>query len=395
MIMFILLLFSCQSRNNNLTIQKKYSDYTVLEKMNLKGDIIGFTNYDIDTTSFSNFSFINDDGNLFSSYIFAPLQEDGSHLYEYTNFFYINNLLILKQTIRQGGDNNLSSEHEKYSYSEKINTQIIKFWDEEPNEDINYVYDKFNYPIKKKNTLLYGERYSGEERYFWTNKSLDSIIRFWRGNIVEKQFFKENRLVRKIDINENGEIIAEKFFDYKFDNFNNDVARYEKDVDGNLKDSVFRIIKYKGDDISYYVNKNIEIHLLAHNLTSSKNSISNDYNITPDQSTTQNNYNNAPQQQEKRKCYSCNGTGQCPKCAKPQRVRYKQGESPNDHNESRFGMIVCTQCGGNLMNFGADKNKSCYLCKASGWLNCPECNSNGNGSYLGKCQRCKGTGFDR
>ena len=58
-------------------------------------------------------------------------------------------------------------------------------------------------------------------------------------------------------------------------------------------------------------------------------------------------------------------------------------------------MIVCTQCGGNLMNFGADKNKSCYLCKASGWLYCPECNVYGNRNYIGKCQRCKGTGFDR
>ena len=47
------------------------------------------------------------------------------------------------------------------------------------------------------------------------------------------------------------------------------------------------------------------------------------------------------------------------------------------------------------MNFGADKNKSCYLCKASGWLYCPECNVYGNGSNIGKCQRCKGTGFDR
>ena len=57
-------------------------------------------------------------------------------------------------------------------------------------------------------------------------------------------------------------------------------------------------------------------------------------------------------------------------------------------------MIVCTQCGGNLMNWGSDKNKSCYLCKASGWLYCPECNSSGNGSYKGKCKRCKGSGFD-
>jgi hypothetical protein len=100
-------------------------------------------------------------------------------------------------------------------------------------------------------------------------------------------------------------------------------------------------------------------------------------------------------QTEKRKCSTCGGNGQCSKCSKPQRVRYKQGESPKDHNEIRLGMIVCPQCGGNLMNFGADKNESCYLCKATGWKYCPECNIYGEGRNIGKCQRCDGTGFDK
>ena len=98
---------------------------------------------------------------------------------------------------------------------------------------------------------------------------------------------------------------------------------------------------------------------------------------------------------EKIKCYYCNGYGKCPKCSIPQRVRYKQGESPNDHNEIRLCMIVCTQCGGNLMNFGADKNKSCYLCKATGWLYCPECKYSGNGSNLGNCSHCNGSGYSK
>ena len=78
----------------------------------------------------------------------------------------------------------------------------------------------------------------------------------------------------------------------------------------------------------------------------------------------------------------------------PQTVRFKQGEEPRNHTEIRQGMIVCPQCGGNLMNWGADKNKSCYLCKASGWVTCRECNVGGTGNRLGKCNHCEGTGND-
>lgn len=93
------------------------------------------------------------------------------------------------------------------------------------------------------------------------------------------------------------------------------------------------------------------------------------------------------------KCFECRGTGQCSDCSKPQTVRYKKGESPRNHNEIRLGMVICPQCGGNLMNWGADEKESCYLCKKwSGWVLCRKCNSNGDGRSIGKCQKCMGTG---
>ena len=123
--------------------------------------------------------------------------------------------------------------------------------------------------------------------------------------------------------------------------------------------------KSQATSANNYENQTVATHSASSSETINNQDPSIKNEVVPEENNIQS--NNITQQQEERKCYSCNGTGQCPKCSKPQRVRYKQGESPNDHDEIRFGMIVCTQCGGNLMNFGADKNKSCYLCKSSGW----------------------------
>ncbi|WP_396167610.1 LamG-like jellyroll fold domain-containing protein [Flavobacterium sp.] len=97
---------------------------------------------------------------------------------------------------------------------------------------------------------------------------------------------------------------------------------------------------------------------------------------------------------QNQKCFDCRGTGQCSDCSKPQVVRYKKGEIPRNHNEIRLGMVICPQCGGNLMNWGTNEKESCYLCKKwSGWVLCRKCNSNGDGRSLGKCQKCEGTGY--
>ena len=47
-----------------------------------------------------------------------------------------------------------------------------------------------------------------------------------------------------------------------------------------------------------------------------------------------------------------------------------------------------------MRNWGRDKKESCYLCKATGWINCNECNW-GDGRNIGKCKRCNGSGLTK
>ena len=118
LIAFAILLFSCNSDKNVSLKTKKYSEYNDLEKMNLKGDVIGYIDieYSKDTT-FSRFTFINENGNVLYSYVYSPLGNDGSHLYQYTNYTYFNNLLQLQQTQGQGGNNDMFLQHKIYLYS--------------------------------------------------------------------------------------------------------------------------------------------------------------------------------------------------------------------------------------------------------------------------------------
>lgn len=100
-------------------------------------------------------------------------------------------------------------------------------------------------------------------------------------------------------------------------------------------------------------------------------------------------------------CYACNGSGVCPNCSKAVKKPYsKDGCSTNERNEIKTGYILCNTCNGwgysrtnvNCPCNGWCYDKDCYLSCMDGWLFCKECNYNGNGSNLGKCNACKGTG---
>ena len=178
-------------------------------------------------------------------------------------------------------------------------------------------------------------------------------------------------------------------YSYEFDKSGN----WIKKTDNNGIISTRQIIYFgdNSDDIlaKFETTKN----RLKSGQQSSESIGNHDANINSTTNSNSNYNQQQPQNQSnKSKCSHCSGTGQCPKCTVPQRVRFKQGETPNDHYEKRFGMIVCTQCGGNCMNFGTDKNKECYLCKGSGWLTCPEC-GHWDKEMIGKCKDCRGTGF--
>ena len=278
--------------------------------------------------------------------------------------------------------------------------------------------------------------------YYTKNNDLDSTvqIRFKEDGELESKYintYLQNGLlrsekeyskmsnntisisIRELMYNDKNDLIEEKITDYKgtnseatrikkfnyiYDDKNNWIEKTTKHIDLKINDDVAkRRIFYRGQNYSEFITK-YDLFIIKYKSSSielkeSSSQSQLETNLLPiikSQNDESQVYKNSSQEQQedRRACYQCNGTGQCPKCSKPQRVRYKQGEYPNDHYEIRLGMIVCSQCGGNLMNWGADKNKSCYLCKASGWLLCSECNHNyGNGSNIGKCQMCKGSGF--
>jgi len=375
-----------------------------LQKMNLNGDVILIK----DPNGF--YIFFNDEGNIIKKYFYYS-----PNICSITNYFYIDNRLSktigLKSPTQAEQADKIPYREIKENFNYDNNGNLLSTetseWDGLENKYYFYENGKL---IKDSSFYVYGSK----KNYI----SINVTTFDYRENVVIRQVYKGNSYNSRLEYEdgksseshnhilffENGlEIKSE----YK-DRFGSDEStlillfEYEKDMKGNWVkqkksqgEPSQREIFYKGDDISLYENKFQE---LKKEISSNRSETNNNQDptsnneVVPEENNIQS--NNTAQQQEKRKCYSCNGTGQCPKCSKPQRVRYKQGESPNDHNETRLGMIVCTQCGGNLMNFGADKNKSCYLCKASGWLYCPECNSSGNGSYIGKCKRCKGSGFD-
>ena len=373
----------------------KNTNQNDLEKLNLKGDVVLIKDGE---KGFSSTIFFNDKGNIIKEYF----DYNGNSYIK--NYFYIDDKL--SKTIKISNEKNfINGVYYHNVYEENFNydnngilNSMVGQGDNSKVSNTYYFYENGKL-IKDSTKEVFGFiattvqnfEYNGESlvRREKNQKVFGNKSMFDKGKIdasFKYVYSIENGLDTK-EISDEGDA-----FSYEYENDLKGNWTKQKKSNGEVwKREIF----YKGDDISLHENKFEE---LKKELSSSSSETNNNQDptsnneVVPEEKNIQS--NNTPQQQEKRKCYSCNGTGQCPKCSKPQRVRYKQGESPSDHNEIRLGMIVCTQCGGNLMNWGADKNKSCYLCKASGWLYCPECNSSGNGSYIGKCKRCKGSGFD-
>ena len=91
-------------------------------------------------------------------------------------------------------------------------------------------------------------------------------------------------------------------------------------------------------------------------------------------------------------CSSCQGTGKCPECSKPQRVHYWRNGWQDD-NETRLGKTVCTDCRGDgkvkehISNGKMDGSENCYASSCNnGWRKCRKCYGDG------ECNRCHGKG---
>ncbi len=360
--------FSCQSNSkSDPAPTKKYSEYTDLEKMNLKGDVIGFSEYDSETSDHTSFKFINN-GNISNEFLYFPLQADGSHLYSYTTYIFDESLLLFKLEHGRGGSDEYIKHYEKYSYEKNLLVKIIAYGDGWTERTI-IGYDNSGYP-KKEIRIYQSDDKFNEVYYYWKDGRLDSTIRFFGKILKDKNYYKDGRVIKKIDYNEDGSINNDYScnFEYKLDRFSNDTARVQKDLSGKVIEGGVqtRVIKYRGEDITHYVNTLIEMQSLVHELGSNKLAPINDYN------TESNNYNQTtPIEKEKIMCSRCGGTGQkiCDGCSGSGEIRCYRCNATGVASDGRR----CIYC-----NVGYNQCKKCY---GRTRVSCDGCASRGYNSY--------------
>ena len=150
---------------------------------------------------------------------------------------------------------------------------------------------------------------------------------------------------------------------------------------------IFLIIK----DIFYSNYDNTDSEIQNNPITDQSN-----YNSTY---SDNNSYGNL--QSTGRQCSYCKGTGNCSLCSKVYQVRYYDfgyNKGWKTQNETRKGYIMCSECEGSGVLYKLDAGNwvikdNCYvgICN-SGWNPCNECNSRGNGTNIGSCKQCRGTG---
>jgi len=396
-ILFVFSLLSCSTNQ----------EQNDLQKMNLKGDVILIKEGPY-------FTFFDENGNISKSFSDVTTEYNNRKFTNQSiaNYFYIDGKLDKKINYDYNSvDDEVTEGLETFSYDEEglLRSSTYKKGEWESTKYIFYEDGRLS-----KDSTFGGQKTD----FFWINRDVNLYI--YEGEELKKiensrQFFssaKELELDNSDVIHSNsyldqGLVIKSEFLDADDSDPETSTYEYQKDLKGNwtkqtrkssnkdYNNTIERQIFYSGDDISVFENKYESLkNKLLGGTTSSKENRPEEEQESVYMGATEEEYtSNEPSKPQPQKCWKCNGTGKCPKCSVPQRVRYKKGEAPRDHNEIRLGMVVCTQCGGNTMNWGHDEDESCYLCKATGWLYCQTCNSYGNGRNIGQCQECDGTGF--
>lgn len=246
-----------------------------------------------------------------------------------------------------------------------------------------------------KCTYTNGDKYEGE---FKDNKSNGYGTYYSIGKIHKGQFKGGKRDGQGTTIYQDGDNFVGEWKDDKANGkgkytYSNGSAYTGVWSDGNLVDGTKKIVLVENSKQEVLADYSKQESSQTKNLEAFATFMRSVKSPT-NKVITKTNNSSRNTQTPNQKCFDCRGTGQCSDCSKPQVVRYKKGEIPRNHNEIRLGMVICPQCGGNLMNWGTNEKESCYLCKKwSGWVLCRKCNSNGDGRSLGKCQKCNGTGY--
>jgi hypothetical protein len=346
-------LFSCQSNNKNSpTYVKKYSEYTDLEKMNLKGGVIGIDDYHYPCSNNNNcylFTFYNEGGNIEKTFD----SRDDQLILEQN--IYLNNRL--QNNIRYSYFNiaNVNNSIYYFKYDSNFNLQKRTIYDpaDRSTYEAMYFYDENGFPKEEIEA-------ESKKLTFWSNGNLDSISAFFNNKLSFKEYYLNGRIVKRLIYSLDGDKINTNdsyTCTYFLDKNGNDIKLVNTYFNGK-KDSLFRKIFYKGDDISIYYDKYIELVVKINSIGYNNVGENNSYNDFQEQ----------PQQKEKIMCNRCGGTGQkiCERC-------YGKGETR------------CYRCNGTGV---ANDGRKCIYC-TGGYERCTGC----QGRTRISCDGCASRGY--
>jgi hypothetical protein len=400
-------LFSCSD--------SKLGQETDLEKENLKGDVI-YVEYIREPLCLDANLEFNDKGFIIRKMTFIPTY----NIYEEIEYFYEDgkivkdvfsrndvktNEIIYKPTTYEYGNNGELSETlmersngikivTKYKYNEDLLIESIE------NSPISIIKTTFHYTNNQIDSTI-----SQDEDI--EDKTIRTTSQYFNDKgqkIKEKHDFgvdlyeydESNLIIKEVSNRQDG--VSKRKYTYEYDDNRNWIKKYSN---GKLEKE--RKIYYKGDDYTDIKNK---IEKYKSNFSGNVVKSSNNNSQTESNDNSSSNTYQEPerqQQPEKVKCYMCKGSGNCGECGKIFRVHTWEGNGWKDRNETRLGYVMCSDCSGagvfykrsDYPNVGKwEIEKKCYVGNCnSGWKPCNKCNGYGNGTLLGKCRDCKGTGY--
>lgn len=351
-------LFSCQFNSNNAPAAvKKYSEYTDLEKDNLRGDVIAVENY-INKSICENcldVTFYNDRG-------YKEISFSNRKSYSYFDrYIYMNNILYNSISVFISNfDGSISNSITYYQYDSNMNLITTLLYSND-NSDYTYKfsYDQNGFPKEEIES-------DSEKKSYWNHGNLDSIVYLYKNKTSVREYFKDGRK-SKISLYKDGVLDNEQSHSIKYglDSIGNDISLTRFYLNGKIE-SVTRRIIYKGGDLSEFFNAYIELEARTNKINSTKNSVqkSNDFE-------TENNYQQQPQQKEKIICSRCGGTGQkiCDNCYGKGETRCYRCNGTGFASDGRR----CIYCNGGF--------EKCTRCYGKTRLSCDGCASRGYTNY--------------
>jgi hypothetical protein len=351
-------IFSCQSNNMDAPQSvKKYSEYTDLEKDNLRGEVIAVENYW--NKSFCenclDVTFYNDKG--YKEISFSKLRS----IDYFDRYIYKNNILYnCINVFISGFDGSISNSITYYQYDSNMNLiNALLYSNDNSDYSYKFSYDKNGFPKEEIES-------DSKKKIYWNKGKLDSIVYLYKNEISGREYFKDGRK-SEVFRYKDGVLDSEASHSciYELDSIGNDINLTRNFLNGKTEKLTRKII-YKGGDLSDFFNIYMELEERANKIKGTKSSAQNSNNFD-----SENNIQPQPIEKEKIICNRCGGTGQkiCDGCSGSGEIRCYRCNATGVANDGRR----CIYC-----NVGYNQCKKCY---GRTRVSCDGCASRGYTNY--------------